>query len=87
MPAAVMFIQFAQQALILVVIVYVVLSFVMAPYHPVRVALSRIIEPLLQPIRRILPPLRGIDFSPLVLIILVQLIGMILSNLLVRFVG
>ena len=87
MPAAVMFIQFAQQALILVVIVYVVLSFVMAPYHPVRVALSRIIEPLLQPIRRILPPLRGIDFSPLVLIILVQLIGMILSNLLLKFVG
>ena len=87
MPAAVMFIQFAQQALILVVIVYVVLSFVMAPYHPVRVALSRIIEPLLQPIRRILPPLRGIDFSPLVLIILVQLIGMILSNMLLRFVG
>ncbi len=84
---AVMFIRFVQQATILIVIIYVVLSFVMAPYHPVRVALGRIIEPLLQPIRKILPPLGGFDFSPLVLIVLVQLLGMILTSLLTRYLS
>ena len=85
--ALVMFIRFVQQALILLVIVYAVLTFVMAPYHPVRVALARIIEPLLRPIQRIVPPMGGVDFSPLVLIILVQLFGMILSALIINFSG
>jgi YggT family protein len=77
--ALVMLIRFVQQALILLVIVYAVLTFVMSPYHPVRVALARVIEPLLRPIQRIVPPMGGVDFSPLVLIILIQLFGMILN--------
>jgi len=77
-----LFITFVQQAVILLVIVYTVLTFVMSPYHPVRTALARIIEPLLQPIRRLIPPVSGLDLSPLVLIILVQLLGMILKALL-----
>jgi len=40
-----LFITFVQQAVILLVIVYTVLTFVMSPYHPVRTALARIIEP------------------------------------------
>jgi YggT family protein len=86
-PALVMFIRFFQQALILLVIIYAVLTFVMSPYHPVRVALARVIEPLLRPIQRIVPTMGGVDFSPLVLIILVQLFGMILSSLVVNFLG
>jgi YggT family protein len=85
--ALVMFIRFVQQALILLVIVYAVLTFVMAPYHPVRTALARIIEPLLRPIQRIVPPMGGVDLSPLVLIILVQLFGMILSAVIINFFG
>jgi YggT family protein len=84
---AVMFIRFVQQAIILIVIIYVVLSFLMAPYHPVRIALGRIIEPLLQPIRKIVPPLGGVDFSPLVLIVLVQLLGTILTSLLTKYLS
>jgi YggT family protein len=77
-----LFITFLQQALILIIIIYTVLSFVMSPYHPVRVALARVIEPMLEPIRRLVPPISGLDLSPLVLIILVQLFGMILKALL-----
>lgn len=86
-PALVMFIRFFQQALILLVIIYAVLTFVMSPYHPVRVALARVIEPLLRPIQRIVPTMGGVDFSPLVLIILVQLFGMILSSMVINFLG
>ena len=34
-------------------------------------ALDRILDPLLRPIRRILPDLGGLDFSPMVLILLI----------------
>lgn len=34
--------------------------------------LSRIIEPVLNPIRRYLPPINGIDISPVVLILLLN---------------
>jgi YggT family protein len=39
-----------------------------------------ITEPILAPIRRILPPLGGIDFSPLLAIILINVITSVLSN-------
>lgn len=53
------------------------LSYVLSPYHPVRMALDRILDPLLNPIRRVVPPAGMIDFSPLILILLIQLIARI----------
>lgn len=32
-------------------------------------------EPVLRPIRRVLPPFGGLDFSPLVLLLLLQVVG------------
>lgn len=73
-------INFIAQALIILIIVSVILSYVMDRYHPVRRWVDSIVDPLLMPIRRVLPPLGGLDFSPLVLILLIQLI----ANLIVR---
>jgi len=67
----------------LVIILKVLLSYFMSPYHPVRSFIDRIVDPLLNPIRRILPQMAGIDFSPLVLIVLLQLIEMIVLRLVV----
>lgn len=61
------------EILILVVILSVILSYFMDPYHPVRRGLNNIVEPMLAPIRRVVPPVGMIDFSPLILIILIQL--------------
>ncbi len=61
----------------------VVLSYFMSPFHPVRQTIDRIVQPLLIPIRRILPQTGMIDFSPLVLIILLQIIEFVLIRLLV----
>lgn len=36
------------------------------PYNPIVDAIYRLTEPVLTPIRRILPPLGGFDLSPLV---------------------
>lgn len=70
------------QLLVLLVIVSVILSFIMEPYHPVRRSIDSIVEPMLAPIRRIIPPLGMFDLSPLVLLILIQLISKLLINLL-----
>ena len=43
-------------------------------------ALDRLTEPLYRPIRRIMPDFGGIDFSPLVLLILIQVLRMLLDG-------
>lgn len=56
------------------VIIQVILSwFGGGGYSPVLPILDAITEPLLTPIRRYLPSMGGLDFSPIVLIILIRL--------------
>ncbi len=43
-------------------------------------ALDRITAPLYRPIRRLLPDFGGIDFSPLVVLILIQIVQMLLDG-------
>lgn len=43
-------------------------------------ALDRITEPLYRPIRRILPDFGGIDFSPLVVLLLIYVVRILLSG-------
>jgi YggT family protein len=71
-------------ALTWLVIINVILSYFMSPYHPIKMTLNRIVEPMLGPIRRIVPQTGMIDFSPLVLIILLQLIEFILTQVVGR---
>ena len=44
-------------------------------------ALDRITDPLYRPIRKVMPDFGGIDFSPLVLLLLIQILRMLLSGL------
>jgi len=69
------------QFIILLVIVKVILSYFMDPYHPIRRTLDSLVEPMLEPIRRVVPLIGMFDFSPLILIILVQ----VLSSVLISF--
>ncbi len=50
------------------------------PYHPVIQFLHQATEPVLKPIRDMLPPMAGFDFSPMIVIIVLQIIGNILAN-------
>ena len=76
----ILFIRYLSQLLVLLVIVSVILSYFMDPYHPIRRSVDSVVEPMLAPIRRIVPPVGMLDFSPLILIILIQ----VLSNLIIR---
>ena len=48
-------------------------------------ALDKITEPLYRPIRKVMPVFGGIDFSPLVLLLLIQILRMLLSGVAVEF--
>jgi YggT family protein len=45
------------------------------------VALDRVTAPLYRPIRRMLPDFGGIDFSPLVILILIQVLQKLLTGI------
>jgi YggT family protein len=54
----------------LLVVASVVVSWTNAPReHPAVRLLHQVTEPVLVPIRKVLPPMGGIDFSPLVLLV------------------
>ncbi len=60
----------------------ILVSYFLTPYHPVRSFLDKIVQPMLNPIRRVLPMIGMFDFSPLVLLILIQLVEGLLTGIL-----
>jgi len=84
MDAIIMIIRWLMQIFTLGIIVYVFLSYFLQPYHPLRQGMERFFEPMLKPIRRILPVTGMFDFSPIILLIIVQLSGTIIISLLSR---
>jgi len=84
--AALTVLEWALNVVLWLTLIQAVLSWVnpMAPIMPVVQTLT---APLLGPIRRILPHMGGIDFSPLILLILAQVAMMILRHLVYTLVG
>lgn len=59
--------------LIFALIVQVVLSWT-NPYSPIGATFDAMVRPFLRPIRRFVPPISNIDLSPLVLLVLLQVL-------------
>jgi len=58
-----------------VVLATVILSWVgMDPRHPLASFVRKLTEPLLDPIRRVVPPVGGLDFSPMILLVGLQIL-------------
>ena len=47
-------------------------------YNPISRMLWQLNAPLMSPVRRVIPPLAGLDFSPLVVLLLLQVINILL---------
>jgi YggT family protein len=52
--------------------------------HPARRFLDRLADPFVQPFRRVLPPMGGLDFSVFAALIVIQLVGQVLVQVLGR---
>jgi YggT family protein len=76
-------VDFAVLVLDCLIIAHVFLPYIVSSSHPLRVAVDRIVLPLLNPIRRVVPVIGMIDISPMILIILVQLIAWLLNVLII----
>ena len=75
-------ISFAVSVLSGILILDALVSFVLQPWHPVRRFLDRLADPFVQPFRRLLPPVGGLDFSILAALVVVQLLGQLATRLL-----
>lgn len=64
-----------EQALLLLILLKVILSYFLDPFHPFRQSIDRLIEPLLKPIRDIVPSFGRFDFSPVILMILIEILA------------
>lgn len=64
-----------------IVIISIIASFV-APqsYHPALVLVRQLSEPVLSPLQRLLPPIGGLDFSPILFFLLLQILGILLVS-------
>ena len=82
MDFVIVLINLLTQVITLLVLAQAIMSFFVSPFHPVRQSLDRLLDPLYAPIRRILPQTGMIDFSPLVVIILVQIVSRLLISVL-----
>jgi YggT family protein len=66
------FIAILSQVLSFAVLAHVILSYFLDPYHPIRQAIDRVVSPMLNPLRRIIPNVGMFDFSPMVLLLIIQ---------------
>jgi uncharacterized protein YggT (Ycf19 family) len=64
-----------------IIIVKVVLSYFLSPYNNIRRIVDRLVDPLLAPIQRIVPPIANLDFSPIILLLLLQLVERLVLTL------
>ena len=87
-------IQFLLRILTWIIIIQVILSWLLAfnvlntssqGVRSIAVAMDRITAPLYRPIRRVLPDFGGIDFSPLVILILIQVIKKLLAGVVTQY--
>ena len=70
------------QILTAVIVINALLSFFLAPTHLVRVQLDKFLNPMLAPIRRLVKPRNGLDFSTLILLLIIYLVEFLLTRIL-----
>ena len=65
------------------IIIRAVLSWVRPnPNNPLVRLLAKVTDPIMKPLERIIPPLGGVDISPIIALVLIQLVQRFLPRLL-----
>ena len=68
-------------------LVSVVLSWISPGYSPFGALVAQLAEPALAPFRKILPPMGGLDLSPIVAFLAIQVVQILLGTVARQFVG
>lgn len=73
-------IQFVATVVLWMIIIRAILSFVAPdPYNPVVQMLHRLSDPILKPFQRLIPPIGGLDISPVVAVLALQLVRVLIA--------
>jgi len=75
------------QAIYWLIFARIILSFLVAfirldPHHPIIRFINEITEPIMAPFRRFIPPIGGMDFSPIVVFLVLNLLEKWIKDLL-----
>lgn len=82
------FINIAFQVLVYLIIARALLSFVRHnPNQPIIKFIYEITEPIMRPIRRLLPVIGGIDFSPIIAVVALEIIRRVVITLIHSLFG
>ena len=86
MEFVILFVQIFARTTVFLLILHVVLSMFMASDRPLRLGIARSVDPILSPFRRFIKPLNGIDFTPVIAIVAINLIEILLTRLLAQLI-
>ena len=78
--AALDLVRYSLYILVFAILVQVIFSWI-NPYAPMAPVFNAMTAPFLRPLRRFIPPLGGIDLTPLVLLVIIQIVLIVLANL------
>ena len=73
------------QLLFWVLLIRAILSWFSQGHNPIEMVLGQLTEPLLAPIRRVIPPMGGLDLSIVILLIGLQFLQILFQDLLRGF--
>ncbi len=81
-----MAVQWLFQLFYVLLLIRIILSWVPGVnlYHPAVQFVYRVTSPILDPIRRVVPPVAGLDLSPLVALLLLSLIQRVVIGLVLQ---
>ncbi len=66
----------------IILILHALMSFApLEPWHPIRRTLAQLAEPIIQPFRNLIPPVGMFDFSIMVALIVIQILGELIKVL------
>ena len=74
----------ALQLMFFIILVQIVMSWI-APnsYHPIVILIRQLGDPIMAPFRRLIPPFGGLDFSPMIAILIIHILqNIVLPNIL-----
>jgi YggT family protein len=77
--AALDLLRYSLYILVFAILVQVLFSWI-NPYAPMAPVFNAMTAPFLRPLRRFIPPLGGVDLTPLVLLVIIQIVLIVLAN-------
>jgi YggT family protein len=73
-------VRYSLYILVFAILMQVIFSWI-NPYAPLAPVFNAMTAPFLRPLRRFIPPLGNVDLTPLVLLVLIQILLIVLANI------